>query len=496
MITRRLIPIILIALSGVIAKAEDNLLSRLADTLHLRTELTATASHGDFAPYWMSNNRYGVASVGNNWGTMRLGISRRQESDVDRKWQMGWGLEVAPLLEKQNSRFVVQQAFFDVQYKKVRLSIGAKERPSELRNQALSGGALASGISARPIPQVRLELPDFWTIPGTRGWLALKARLGYGFYTDGQWQQGFVNDGEVFSKHSLYHTKAGFLRVGNEEKFPVSVTGGLEMNTQFGGKHYVKGHPEKTLNMKSDLGAFWQVLVLSGDDPTDGIYSNEMGNVTGSWHLSIDYKGNGWGARGYAEHYFEDHSQLFWQYGWKDMLWGVELNLPKNPVVSDVVFEYLYLKHQSGPIYHDKTANIPDQVSATDNYFGHGIYGAWQHAGFLSGTGLVIPPIYNSGTIGIRHNRIFSHHFGIMGHPTDEISYRLLYTDQKSWGTYGTPLIDPQSGWTLMTEATYAPRKLKGLSFALAYGHNSGELLGNSNGVQLTVAWNGIIRKK
>jgi hypothetical protein len=158
---------------------------------------------------------------------------------------MGWALEVAPLLEKQNSRFVVQQAYFDVQYKKVRLSVGAKERPSELRNQALSGGALASGISARPIPQVRLELPDFWTIPGTRGWLALKARLGYGFYTDGQWQQGFVNENGIFSKHSLYHTKAGFLRVGNEEKFPVSVTGGLEMNTQFGGKHYVKGHPEK-----------------------------------------------------------------------------------------------------------------------------------------------------------------------------------------------------------------------------------------------------------
>ena len=83
-----------------------------------------------------------------------------------------------------------------------------------------------------------------------------------------------------------------------------------------------------------------------------------------------------------------------------------------------------------------------------------------------------------------------------MGHPTDEIGYRLLYTDQKSWGTYGSPLIDPQSGWTMMAEATYAPRKLKGLSFALAYGHNSGELLGNSNGVQFTLAWNGIIRKK
>ena len=419
-----------IAVATLVARAQSNQWLRLTDTLHLKTEFTATASHGDFAPYWMSNNRYGVASVNTKWASMRVGLSRDQRDDLGRKWQVGYGLEIAPVFQKQDSRFVLQQAYVDVQYKKVRLSVGAKERPSELKNQALSSGGLASGINARPIPQVRLELPEFWTIPGTKNWLALRARLGYGIYTDNKWQRDFA---DVYTQNSLYHTKAGWLRIGNDEKFPLSFTGGLEMNTQFGGKRYVKGHPEQTLNLKSDLGAFWHVLVLSGDDPTDGIYSNEMGNVTGSWHFSLDYKGKGWAARAYAEHYFEDHSQVFVQYGWKDMLWGLELNLPKNPIVSDVVYEYLYTKHQSGPIYHDRTANIPDQISAKDGYWGHGTYGAWQHAGFINGSGLIVSPIYNNGVITVRHNRVKAHHFGIAGQPTDELGYRLLYSHQRSW---------------------------------------------------------------
>ncbi|MBO4487258.1 MAG: hypothetical protein J5729_02745 [Bacteroidaceae bacterium] len=486
---------ILFIVAMVVAVGASGQLSRLTDTLQLHAELTATLSHGDYSPYWMSNNRYGVASVNPRWGAMRLGVSRSQSGDAGRKWQTGYGLEFAPVIQSHDSRFVVQQAYLDIQYKKLRLSVGAKERPSELRNQALSAGGLTSGINSRPIPQLRVELPDFWDIPGTHGWLGLKARLGYGFFTDNGWQQDFVDINNSYTKNSLYHTKAGWLRIGNEEKFPLTFTGGLEMNTQFGGTRYRKGTNEK-LHLKSDLGAFWNVLVLSGDDPTDGIYSNEMGNVIGSWHFSLDYKGKGWGARGYAEHVFDDHSQCFWQYGWKDMLWGLELNLPKNPIVSDVVFEYLYTKHESGPIYHDHTPNVPDQISAKDGYWGHGLYGAWQHAGFMNGCGLVISPIYYPGSISIRHNRLISHHLGIAGQPADWISYRLLYSDQKSWGTYGAPLTDPQTGWTIFAEATLKPRCFKGLSFAMAYGHNGGELLGNSNGVQFTLAYNGLFTKK
>ncbi|MBR4783148.1 MAG: hypothetical protein IK023_04595, partial [Bacteroidaceae bacterium] len=244
---------ILFIVAMVVAVGASGQLSRLTDTLQLHAELTATLSHGDYSPYWMSNNRYGVASVNPRWGAMRLGVSRSQMGDAGRKWQTGYGLEFAPVIQSHDSRFVVQQAYLDIQYKKLRLSVGAKERPSELRNQALSAGGLTSGINSRPIPQLRVELPDFWDIPGTHGWLGLKARLGYGFFTDNGWQQDFVDINNSYTKNSLYHTKAGWLRIGNEEKFPLTFTGGLEMNTQFGGTRYRKGTNEK-LHLKSDLG--------------------------------------------------------------------------------------------------------------------------------------------------------------------------------------------------------------------------------------------------
>jgi hypothetical protein len=45
------------------------------------------------------------------------------------------------------------------------------------------------------------------------------------------------------------------------------------------------------------------------------------------------------------EHLFEDHSQLGMQYGfWKDMLLGVEVNLPENPYLSCIVYEHLGTK--------------------------------------------------------------------------------------------------------------------------------------------------------
>ena len=81
-----------IAVTSLVVRAQSNQWARLTDTLHLKTEFTATASHGDFAPYWMSNNRYGVASVNTKWASMRVGLSRDQQDDQGRKWQVGYGL--------------------------------------------------------------------------------------------------------------------------------------------------------------------------------------------------------------------------------------------------------------------------------------------------------------------------------------------------------------------------------------------------------------------
>ncbi|MDO4930323.1 MAG: capsule assembly Wzi family protein [Bacteroidales bacterium] len=495
-----LLPLLLTALGQTGAEAQ---VSRLVHDVNYNVELSGTVSDGDYdyAPFWLTANRYGLSSVENNSGYLRAGVARHAETDSLRKWRIGYGLDlVVPI--NYTSDFVIQQCYADFQYKAIRLSIGAKERAEELKNAALSSGGLTYSNNARPIPQVRLELPQFWTIPKTGGWLAIKGHVAYGVYTDNSWQNEFHAAGNNYSNNSLFHSKAGFLRIGNTEKFPLSFTGGLEMYAQFGGKAWnvlTRGDDPNFdgsyVEMGSGLSDFWNVFIPGGSDATDGNYVNSEGNTLGSWHFSLNWDGDGWALKAYAEHYFEDHSQMFLEYGWKDMLWGVEATLPKNPFVTTVLYEHLRTTDQTGGVYHDATDILPVQISGLDNYYNHNIYGAWQHWGQAIGNPLLVSPIYNQdGSISFNHNRILAHHFGISGQPLPALGYRVLFSHIKSLGTYTKALTDPAYGNYFMVEANYAPRNFHGFSFTGAFATNGGDLLGHSVGGMLTVRKTGIFR--
>lgn len=477
-------------------------IKRLGEDLQYKVDMMGTFSDGQHAPFWFTSNRYGLGTTANNSGYVRAGISRQAEMDNAYDWRFGYGADIAVPFGMQ-SPFVLQQLYADVQWKALRLSIGQKECPLELKNQQLSSGALTSGINARPLPQIRLELPDFLSIPGTKDWLAIKAHLAYGAYTDNQWQREF-NDGNtkyLYSANSLYHSKAGFLRVGNVERFPISLTGGIEMSCQFGGEAWNlsdradhAGVIPPHQNMGHGFKQFWQAFIPGGSDANDGDYHNVSGNQLGSWHLSLDYQGKGWKARAYAEHFFDDHSQMFWQYPWKDMLYGIEVELPKNPVLGAFLYEYIRTDDQSGSIYRDATPVLPEQISAIDNYYNNHVYGAWQHAGFIMSTPLVISPLYNNDNrIFCYDNRLRAHHFGLSGNPCPQIGYRVLFTHERSLGTYLSPHTDPRYGNFLLLEVSYNPSWLKGLQFTASYGQNGGQLLGRSHGGMLTVSYNGWI---
>ena len=204
--------------------------SRLGEDISYEGNITSAFSGGDFAPFWFTSNRYGLSSHKNNYGYLRGAIQRDVMTDSLRNWRIGYGADMAVAVGMGSKHFIIQQLYTDIQWKALRLSLGQKERPLELKNQALSSGAMTTGINARPLPQIRLEVPDFLAIPGTKNWLAFKAHLAYGWYTDNAWQREFNNNDPryLYTTGSLYHTKAGFLRIGNTEKFPLTVTGGIE----------------------------------------------------------------------------------------------------------------------------------------------------------------------------------------------------------------------------------------------------------------------------
>ena len=481
-------------------KAQISLLSK---NIQYEFSMQGTAGGGDNAPFWFTNNRYGLGTTENFGGLARVALWRTPEVDSLRMWRIGYGIDFASPINAENSYFCIQQAYADIEWKMLCLSFGQKERSSELKNPYLSTGGMVLGMNSRPLPQVRLEMPDFWTIPGTNDIFSFKAHIAYGWYTDNRWQRKFnAETNNAYTSGSMFHSKALFVKLGNKNRFPLEVTGGLEMACQFGGtgwnlRHYTGESMEQSVDLGGNL---WTALIPGGGDVNDENYANAAGSHIGSWHLRLDWLQKQWGMGVYMEHMYEDHSQMFFQYGWKDMLLGLEVKLPQNPFVSSIVYEYNTTMHQSGPIYHDKTEENQQQISARDDYYNNHVYGSWQMGGFVIGNPLLLSPIYNTyfnqtGNLALMHNRVRVHHIGLLGRPSEEWSWRILYTHHYSLGKYIMPVDDPCSANYILVEASYSPKWCRGLSFAASYGHNDGNLLGNSNGAMLAVRFGGWLNR-
>ena len=183
-------------------------------------------------------------------------------------------------------------------------------------------------------------------------------------------------------------------------------------------------------------------------------------------------------------------------YDFKDMLVGLEVNLKQVSWLNSLVFEYIYTKYQSGPIYFDHKKYLPDHLGGKDGYYQHWIYTGWQHWGQVMGNPLYRSPLYNTnGSIQVQDNRFYAFHLGLSGDPLPGLHYRLLGTAQKGFGTYSSPFDDPKRNLSLLAEVGYRmpERVAKGWGAKLGVGYDHGALLGNNFGLQLTITKSGAI---
>ncbi len=423
------------------------------------------------------------------------------------------------------SAFIVQQAFAEIGWKHGLLTIGSKEQPMELRSQRLSSGSQALGINARPVPAVRLSVPEYWTVPILNNWLHLKGHMSFGRFTDSNWQKDFTAEArqqaidEGINKHLdrgrynenlLLHTKAGYLKIENKNIISnFSLELGLEMATQFGGKVHTVNYRGKleTAEAGTGISSFWHAFKPGGQDAKDGQYGNIEGNHLGSWVARLNYENERWGAAMYFDHFFEDQSGMFlldydgygtgenwnvrqdmvlYKFPLKDMILGLEFKLKNGTWIRGAVLEYIYTKYQSGPYNHDRTQNISDHMAGTDDYYNHSFYNSWQHWGQVMGNPLYRSPIYNDNSIiRVENNRFKAFHFGIEGSPVKNLNYRLLASWQEGFGTYRFPYNKPKHNFSTMLEGTYTLKN--NWSVTAAYGFDTGEILGDNHGFQLSV---------
>ena len=467
-------------------------------------ELNSITSKGTYAPFWLTTNKYGLSSIENKSGYFRVSLKKDITTDTISKWKLGYMADLA-LPVNYSSNFIIQQLYCDIEHKFGRLTIGAKELPLEMKNEELSCGDMTYSINSRPIPQIRLELKRFWPIPHTKNWISFKGHIAYGWFTDGHWQETFIDSNQK-SHHSgsKFHSKSGYVKLGNEKRFPLTLTAGVHFCAQFGGEAWNVGRRADDTSdfnnshifLSNNLKSYWHAFFPGGRDASDGAYSNAEGNQLGSYQANITFHNKNWSIKTYAEHFFEDHSQMFFEYDWKDFLIGAEINLPHNNFANTIVVEHINTKDQTGGIYHDHTTTLPIQISGADNYYNHSIYSSWQHWGQAIGNPLLISPIYNNGTLSFYHNRIRATHIGICGNPMKAVHYRLLYTTIKSWGTYQTPLEETESANFFLAECTLKPTKWRNWSLTVGYASNNGTLLGNSNGASFTIKKEGFFNSR
>lgn len=513
--------ILLVAAASDMSAQEDAKL-RTFNGLEYNIEMQSSFSE-DKTPLWLNANKYGLSSLDKSNGYVRAAIERPLRTDSLRRWGVGYGIDFA-VPYNFTSRFVVQQAYVEGRWLHGTLSVGSKQYPMELKNNELSSGSQTLGINARPVPQVRLALPEYWTLPFANGWLHLKGHIAYGKMTDDNWQHDFTAGKNRYTDDVLYHSKAGYIKIGNDDVFfPFSVELGLEMAAQFGGTSYRPNADGTVTEYKNGTGlkAYWQAFIPGGAEvnETGTAYQNAEGNQLGSWVVRLNWNEDIWRLSLYADKYFEDHSAMFlldydgygsgdewdvkkdsryFMYDLKDMMLGAELNLKYGSWLRNVVFEYLYTKYQSGPMYHDHTPSISDHISGRDEYYNHSIFPGWQHWGQVMGNPLYRSPLYNTnGNIDVQDNRFMAFHLGISGNPTDKLHYRLLGTYQEGLGTYSHPYTKKHHNVSMLAEAEYAfgSKMLRGWSIRGGYGMDFGHILGHNYGFQLTISKKGVLRK-
>jgi len=497
------------------------------DSLSIDLEMQGSFSNSK-TPLWLNANKHGLGSLSSDNGYLRaMGVYEKSFNEDTYGLTVGLDMAVAfnyktsGYKNSYRSHLIIQQAYLEGRYKMGVVTIGAKYQSMELLNDDLSSGAQTFGINARPIPQVRVGLSDYWSIPLTRNWLSFKGHLAYGVMTDGAWEESFAKGSEhKFNRNTRYHQKAGYFRIGNTEKFPLTFTIGLEMAAQFGGHVYNwNGNSQDTTVVAYDVAlsssprSYFNAFVGSGSDNGESKFKNAEGNLLGSWVARLNWNDDNIEVGAYVDHFFEDHSALFFldydgyggkdnnekldsrffRYDFKDALVGLDIKLKNFSYVNQAVVEYMNTRYQSGPVYHDHNQTLATHICGNDQYYNNMIFPGWQHWGQVIGNPLYTSPVYNTdGYIGVENNRFKAWHFAVAGDPFDGFHYRAKLSWQKGWGTYDNPFLYPKDNTSILLEAMYRfadDSHLAGTSVNFAYGADFGSLLGNNSGVQLTVKY-------
>ena len=95
----------------------------------------------------------------------------------------------------------------------------------------------------------------------------------------------------------------------------------------------------------------------------------------------------------------------------------------------------------------------------------------------------------------MRFTRIRAYHIGVEGNPSEGWEYRLLGSYVHHWGTYTTPLVNPEGITSTMLEIAHTPTKFPEWQIVGAVAVDYSNLIGNNVGGMVTIKKKGFLTR-
>lgn len=453
-------------------------------------EIEGAGHLGDNTPLWQVSNRNGLPSL-NNYGYLRGGVD--YSLLMPKHWRLDSKVDLVAGVGLDNY-FIVQQAYADLSYRWLTLSVGSKERSFEMLNSSLSSGGLVWSGNARPIPQIRLGAFDYVRFCRR---FAMKAEVSFGWFTDNDYQYDRQLETDnvalrenYWTSDIKYHSKSFYMRIGDPEKHWIWEMG-YRLDSQFGGTQHVKylNGAENDIVLGTGWKQYWQALVPQHGDSSqpEGSQIAFAGNILGSELLKLTYQWKQKSVSVYMENYFDDFSGMGKLNGF-DGLWGFEYKSKNSDYLDNLVVEYYQSTNQSGPLHGIDYSELCQKTGGGDNYYNNFSYPGWTHWGRSMGTPFVASPMYNdNGILRLKYTRVKAIHVGVSGSILPELRYRFKMSFNKTWGTVFEPVVEPLENFSAFAELTYVPVKLDGWSFTGSVAGDAGGIYGDNLGLQVRI---------
>ncbi|PWJ60377.1 capsule assembly protein Wzi [Dyadobacter jejuensis] len=405
-----------------------------ADSSFASVEIYGLSSSNNITPFWLHANQYGIIPKDSPTGALKVSIQKfwpaASTTNEPRKFRVGIGAEVVGN-RSQNNEILLPQAYVAMRYKGWELSVGRKKQNVGLADSTLGMGSYAWSGNAMPLPKIQLGTMGFIDVPFTKGWLAFNA-----FYSD-----GFFEKNRPYTSDLLFHQKALYLRIGNQNS-RLKLIGGINHQVQWSGYS-----PYETINGKMPSGiknyfrAVTGKLYPVGEELTPFDYENRVGNHLGTIDFGLQYLGFNYHWFFYRQNIYEDGS-LFTLNNLADGLNGVTIkkqnSYGSNFEINQITLEYLYTKSQGGSQW-DRTI-----ILGRDNYFNHAqVRDGYSYFNRTIGTPFIPPssdtewrwPAYWFTA----NNRVAALHLGLQGSVFQKVLWMSKLSVSNNSGIYDVP---------------------------------------------------------